>query len=83
MIDFINNMKAKQEDDLEVCDMEVDKIVDESITEISENDVSQESQVLYFHLLKRTTVFCIICRCLVSWSKVCVGCCKKHTLCSY
>lgn len=39
-------MKRKEEDDLEICDMDVDKSFDETVTEISENDVSQDSQVL-------------------------------------
>lgn len=45
MIDFIKKMKQKEEDDLEVCDMEVDKSMEEAVTENSENDVSQDSQV--------------------------------------
>lgn len=85
MIDFINKMKAKQEDDMEICDMEVDKSFEETITEISENDISQDSQVLLANKHKNPLYLVgTVCRCLFfSWSKVCVGCNKKHTLCSH
>lgn len=77
MIDFINKMRSKQEDDLHVCDMDVDKIIDESVT-----DVSQDSQVMQPRAPAKTALFCVTCRCLVPWSKVCVGYYEKHTLCS-
>lgn len=51
MIDVLNKRRAKEEDDLEICDMDVDTVVEESVTEVSENDVSQDSQVILLSVL--------------------------------
>lgn len=80
MIDFINNMNAKQEDDIEVCDMEIDKIVDESLTEISENDISQESQVLYLKMHKKLLYFALFVGVLLHGAK-CVLDAARNTRC--
>lgn len=47
MIDFINKIAESQEDNLQVCGMELEKSLSEEVpaTEISDNDISQESQV--------------------------------------
>lgn len=65
MIDVINRIKANQEDDLEVCEMEIDKAVDEIVTETSENDISQDSQVMRLCKCKIIIAVCIVCRYLV------------------
>lgn len=49
MIEFINKMRAREEDDFEVCEMDVDKSFEETVVETSENDISQDdSQVQLF-----------------------------------
>lgn len=63
-------MKEKEEDDLNVCDMDVDQSVEESITEISENDISQDSQVLFLNKYQNTSIFYTIFNSAVGFSYI-------------